>query len=561
MLQLAHPAMSNADMQQRIFPTRELLFWLVAIALLFIHLGTTATWQSEDRWLEVAREMWLSGNYFEPTLNGEVYFDKPLLGYWLIIACQWLTGALNEWSLRLPSAIAGLLALWATIDLAKQLWGSEAARKAGWILLTSFGFLQWARLGEADMENLAASIFAVSWYWRHRNHSTLIDYSVFYAIVAIGAQCKGLTAIVVPFLALLPDIIKTGRIRQHINARHAIAIALGAIIYFVPFWWAHKDISAPTAATAAHSGLSLVLRENIVRYVAPFDHTEPFYTYFVAVPQYLFPWSFVFIFALYQALRNKTEIISHRSWLLSTIGLIFLFFTLSGSRRNYYILPLLPYCALLIAAYVHMQPARAALRITTALLLAAGVVYLLALPLWPLLQQRAQHTLPDELRWSMTLMGLAIALILSLFCWRVQQHRYRLFYVCTAGAVVWLASFFFFMQLVFDNFRSEADFGHRLATLLSDHPAAVIATYREKPGGKLLFYANLSPSVTVLQNPDALREFIAGTSGAKVVLAYHQYDRELPDALLDKNPQITEKEFAWEKNNKEKMRAWLLSTD
>ena len=336
-------------MPARISPTRDLLFWCAAFALLFIHLGTTATWQSEDRWLEVAREMLLSGNYFKPTLNGELYFDKPLLGYWLIIVCKFFIGALNEWSLRLPSALAGLLALWATIDLAKQLWNAEVARKAGWILLTSFGFLQWARLGEADMENLAASIFAVSWYWRHRNHSSLIDYSVFYAIVAIGAQCKGLTAVIVPFLALLPDMFQDDRIRQHINLRHVFAMLIGAAIYFVPFWLAREGMHSSLDATQAHSGLALVLRENIVRYVAPFDHTEPFYTYLVAVPQYLFPWSFVFIFALYQTLHTKTETPAHRGWLLSTLGLIFIFFTLSGSRRNYYILPLLPYCALLIA--------------------------------------------------------------------------------------------------------------------------------------------------------------------------------------------------------------------
>ncbi|HEY3700606.1 MAG TPA: glycosyltransferase family 39 protein [Spongiibacteraceae bacterium] len=537
---------------------RDWLFWFAAIALLFVHLGTTATWQSEDRWLEVAREMLLSGNYFKPTLNGALYFDKPLLGYWLIIVCKYFVGALNEWSLRLPSAIAGLIALWATIDLAKQLWGIEVARKAGWILLTCFGFLQWARLGEADMENLAASILAVSWYWRHRNHASLIDYTVFYAIVASGAQCKGLTAVIVPFLALLPDLVQAGRARQHLNARHVIAMLIGAAIYLLPFWLAREGMPSTSDSALSHSGLAQVLRENIVRYFAPFDHTEPFYTYLVAVPQYLFPWSFVFIFALYQALRDKTEIIAQRGWLLSTLSLIFLFFTLSGSRRNYYILPLLPYCALLIAVYLHNQYARTALRLTAALLIAAGVLHLLILPLWPLLQRHAHDMLPDGLRWNMAIIGTAIMLGLALCYWRAKYSRYRLLYACTFGSVIWLASFFFFTQLILDSFRSEVDFARQLASMLPDHPGAKVATYRERPGGRLLFYARLPPTVTVLKNPDALREFIADSSAEKIVIVYHQYDPELPDLLRDTNPQAKEKEFAWEKNNKEKLQAWLL---
>jgi len=55
---------------------------------------------------------------------------------------------------------------------------------------------------------------------------------VFYAIVAIGAQCKGLTAIVVPILAVLPDLFQKNRFRQQLNVRHVIALLIGAIIYF-----------------------------------------------------------------------------------------------------------------------------------------------------------------------------------------------------------------------------------------------------------------------------------------------------------------------------------------
>lgn len=172
---------------------------------------------------------------FHPTVNDVLYFDKPLLSYWLVVGVSFITG-LNEWALRVPSALAALVALWATRDLAKQLWNLETARYAGWILLTSFGLLQWGRLGEADMANLAATILAVSWYSRHRERSSFFGYLIFYLILSLGAQCKGLTAMIAPSLVVLADIIGSRRWRTHVNPAHGIAIIIGAGIYLLPFF-------------------------------------------------------------------------------------------------------------------------------------------------------------------------------------------------------------------------------------------------------------------------------------------------------------------------------------
>ncbi len=85
---------------------------LVLTAILFFtRLGARALWSSEFRWAEIAREMLVTHNYFWPTINGHVYYDKPLGSYWLVIFSTPFTGGLNEAATRLPSAIAGLLAV------------------------------------------------------------------------------------------------------------------------------------------------------------------------------------------------------------------------------------------------------------------------------------------------------------------------------------------------------------------------------------------------------------------------------------------------------------------
>ena len=60
----------------------------LAAVMFFARLGARALWSSEFRWAEIAREMHLTGRYFWPTINGRVYYDKPLGSYWLVMAAD-----------------------------------------------------------------------------------------------------------------------------------------------------------------------------------------------------------------------------------------------------------------------------------------------------------------------------------------------------------------------------------------------------------------------------------------------------------------------------------------
>ena len=270
----------------------DILFWCVAVFLLFWELGSRGLCTAEGRWAEVAREMLLTGDFFHPTLHGMPYFDKPLFSYWLIALVAPLTG-LNEWALRIPSAVCGLAALWATRWLGKRLFSETTGRLAGWILLTSQGFLFWARTGQADMANVAFILLAVVWYWRRRDMPCFLTYLVFYLILFVGAQMKGLTAVIVPALVIFPDLLREKRWKSLLSGPHFLALIAGAMVYLVPFLY-----SSMTRGDYGSSGLALVFQENVQRFFNPFDHEEPFYAYFKHVPVLFLPWAPVLILAL-----------------------------------------------------------------------------------------------------------------------------------------------------------------------------------------------------------------------------------------------------------------------
>ena len=64
---------------------RDALVLLGFMALLLIpSLFTRDLWNpDEPRYMEVARQMTVTGNYLVPHLNGQLYPDKPPMFFWL----------------------------------------------------------------------------------------------------------------------------------------------------------------------------------------------------------------------------------------------------------------------------------------------------------------------------------------------------------------------------------------------------------------------------------------------------------------------------------------------
>ena len=325
----------------------EILFWTVAVLLLFLNLGIGGIRGSEGRWAEVVREMFLTGDFLHPTINFEPYFDKPLFSYWAIAACTAVTGGeVTELLMRLPSAAAGLVSLWATRLLARRFSDRNTERYASWILLTVYSFAFWGRLGEADMLNLAFGTLAAGWYVVNRDKTDLVSYLVFGLLCAVGGQTKGLSSVAVPALAVLIDLALNRAWKKHLNWKLPAAVLISLGVYLTPFLLAalKKDYS--------DNGLALVFQENIQRYFNSLDHKQPFYAYFIHLPQLFLPWTPFLILALICAASRWKRLGTDDRWLLLSIAAIFLIFSLSDSKRVYYILPILPYCAVLTARFL-----------------------------------------------------------------------------------------------------------------------------------------------------------------------------------------------------------------
>jgi len=305
-----------------------------------------------------------SGDLLHPRLLGEIYDDKPPVSYWLMIAAARVIGGLTEAALRLPDALAGALTLACTVRIATRLWDRRTALIAGWVLLSTCLFPWWARIASADMLNVAAVIAALAWYVEIRESPGFFARAGFLVLLAVGALMKGLIAPALAVACVAPDLVRQKRWRAWTRPSTALALPVAALVYLAPFAIAGK--------AQAEEGLAMVFRENVLRFFAPFDHRDSPFLYLLYLPLYALPWTPCLVAALVRCARDRRLAGSAPRWIAGAWCLSLALLTASGSRRGYYVLPLLPLGALLVAEWLASRaPGDRLVRWSTALAVAS----------------------------------------------------------------------------------------------------------------------------------------------------------------------------------------------
>ena len=125
---------------------------LLSFALFIHNLGSIALWDpDEPRQAIMAREMIERNDYIHPYLNGEPYLGKPPFYSWMIVLASKMTGNLDEFASRVPSAVAAGLLVVIAFCLGRRLADSWTGFISGMVLLTNYQFLGNARESVMDM--------------------------------------------------------------------------------------------------------------------------------------------------------------------------------------------------------------------------------------------------------------------------------------------------------------------------------------------------------------------------------------------------------------------------
>jgi 4-amino-4-deoxy-L-arabinose transferase-like glycosyltransferase len=330
---------------QGFLSTKFPLCLLLAFSVLTLsaNLGLPALWGSEGRWAVIARSILRSGDPFRPMMGIHYYWDKPLLSYWQILPFTYIKGDVSEFAARFPSVVWAVVMLLLTYRLAKRWFDEQTALVSVGALATSYSFVFWGRNAQVEMTNAAMILLCLWYYIKHKFDKKYTWVYLLGVIMALGANMKGLTLYAVPiFSILLLSLIKWDW-----SWVPPMRVLAAAGLLSIGVFFAVPVIASIRGAT--WEPLQWIWYENVMRFFGQYDHKSPFYTYFVKIFYLAAPWSLLLPFAMIHPLQRARRRISQTPEALILFGAIFIFFTLSGSRRPYYLLPILPFSAILVA--------------------------------------------------------------------------------------------------------------------------------------------------------------------------------------------------------------------
>ena len=323
------------------------------VVLLLTNIGRAPLERAEIYFLDASRAMVETGDLVVPRYQGEAFYDKPVLTYWLMAAAMKAVGA-GPGAGRAVSALAAIGVLLATAWLGTLLFSRRTAAASAFVLSTTLAFLSFGRIAMSDVLLAAWTTLAVALAVRAFAASPPRGtVAALGAVAGLGFATKGPIALVVPALAVLLLIARHRRVPATVAA---LALGTAAFALLGLGWF---------ALVAARMGpepiVHFFFRENLERFAGEgFDVGRPAWFYLPAYFAEGLPWSLLLPAAVLSLRRGDAEPGSRDAgrFLAAWAALVLVPLSLSRGKIDYYLLPLYPAVSLLVGRYLAEVPWR-----------------------------------------------------------------------------------------------------------------------------------------------------------------------------------------------------------
>jgi 4-amino-4-deoxy-L-arabinose transferase-like glycosyltransferase len=372
---------------------------LVAIAILafVVGLGSTSFWEpDEPRFAAGTREMLRSGGFLEPVFNGQPRWEKPILLNWLQAIPMGL-GLLDELAARLPSAVAGALAVVGVYLLGPFWWSRRAGIVAAAALTSTFRFVTYARLGLTDVPAVAGIIltFVAFEFAADGSHATKLRRFAWWGgwlLVGLTALTKGPVAIIAPAIWIPVTWLnrRTSGLSLDLQLNAIPGLVLAAVVG--SSWYAFMALHRGTSFVGMSVGYEMLRRYFDPSFPGP--PRGPLF-YWRILPGELVPWTLAMAAAVGVAIwhwrmlepRARHGLVIAATWFLGVMMLC----SFSHYKLPHYALPAYPAALLLLGFAIddaerNHRGQRAiigVLALTAVLLVAAAVAAMVSATMLP----------------------------------------------------------------------------------------------------------------------------------------------------------------------------------
>ena len=335
-----------------------IIILLLALVFYFIFFSGIGNYYlmdvDETRYVAMARDMFLSKDYSTLYLNGEFFFEKPPLYFWIECLSFKLFGTVNEFSARFPVSMLGCCFSFFVYFSVKRWINRKVAVFSALILSTSLFFIIMAKYAILDIVLFFFSALAVLSYFNTffcEEKNKKYFWWLLYIFSALAVMAKGIPGFVVPFGIVFFVSLFTKSFKEIFKWQYFVIGVLLFLLIVLPWHIYMLKTYNPLFFN------EYIVKHHIERFVNSNEigRKQPFFYYIFILLWGSIPWVFSAIAALVTEIKKWWEEKSflHRSrfeefdnsqkltFLLKISFLwILLFFSISSTKLATYILPL-----------------------------------------------------------------------------------------------------------------------------------------------------------------------------------------------------------------------------
>lgn len=346
----------------------------------------------ETRYASMAHDMFRSKDFMTLYLNGEYFFEKPPLYFWLECLSFGLFGKVNEFTVRFPVSMLGFLSACLLFFVGKKNVSTKFGFVSAVVLATSAEFFILSKFAILDIVLTFCTTFSVffgfmtlfcsesnkKWYWW-----------LFYIFSALAVLAKGIPGFVIPFGTMFFVYIAAKKFKELFKPIFFIPGTILFLAIVLPWHFLMLEKHDPLFFN------EYIMKHHIARFTTSADlgRKEPFYFFLLTILWGFFPWIIPFVLTCKNWFSKVVNVIKNgfdfdkldnleKFVTVNAIASIFIlcFFSISSTKLITYILPVYPFLACLVTAILlsYEKQNDSKNKILTAFLVCLGLIFFIA---------------------------------------------------------------------------------------------------------------------------------------------------------------------------------------
>lgn len=322
------------------------IFLGIVFISLTLYLGSWGiTESSEARYAQIGKEMFISGDYINPTLLGIKHLHKPPVAYYFTALGYSIFG-INEFGARFFMQLALVFQLFFVFKIALLLYKNEKIAFASSLIYFTFPIVIIAVRSLTTDTYLTTFILGSIYFWlNYKKTSKKYFLYLFYLFLGLIFETKGPVGFIIPV-----TFITTHKIINKEKIETSIHQLLGFLLFIL--------VSASWFIAVVYSNEGLLdyfINTQLIDRISKnnFKRGKPFWYYLILVPTMAFPWAICILFYFKKHLKNIISEKKNDFTLLITFVILFMVLSFSTSKLILYMLPLFFIIAIFSAKYIY----------------------------------------------------------------------------------------------------------------------------------------------------------------------------------------------------------------